>query len=377
MPSDTENSTAKKRVLVVGQVPPPWGGQAVMIRKLLDAQLPDVDLEFVAMTFSEDMNEIGRFRWKKLLRLPLLVWRIWRARWSSGCRILYYPPGGESLTAICRDAFVLILCRPFFQKTVFHVHAGGFTEVAEQAPWLVRKLAFWGYNKPDMVIRLTEKSPPDSERIRAHQTISVANGLPDAACQVPLSYVRDTSKPLQLLYVGVISPSKGVMILLEACTELVRMKVDFRIFIAGRFYSPAFEAECRAYIQQQGLENRIVFAGVVVGDDKWALFRRCDIFCFPTHFESENQSLVILEAMQFGLPCIASDWRGISSMVVDGINGYLVPIKDPSALALKVALLAEDEPLREKMGRESRAAYLDSFTEEVWWRNMNKVLGGI
>lgn len=367
----------KNKVLVVGQVPPPWGGQAVMICKLLDTELQDVDLEFVPMNFSEDMDEIGRFRWNKMFRLPQLVGSIWKARWLNGCPILYYPPGGESITAVCRDAFVLILCRPIFQKTVFHVHAGGFTEVAEETPWFIRKLAFWGYSKPDLVIRLTEKSPPDAERIGARRIESVANGLPDATGDAPLSYDRDTSNPLQLLFVGVVGPSKGVMVLLEACARLIRMDVSFRISIVGRFYSPEFEVECNEFIKLHGLEAQVQFLGVVVGAKKWMLFRKSDLFCFPTHFESENQSLVILEAMQFGLPCIASDWRGISSMVEDEKNGCLVPIKDPSALAEKIARLAADEPLREKMGRASRATFLDRFTEETWEQNMNTVLGGI
>ena len=113
-----------------------------MIRKLLDANLPDVDLTFVPMSFSSDMDEIGRFRWKKLFQLPILIVRIWKARFQKGCKILYYPPGGESITAICRDIFVLLSCRHAFHKTVFHVHAGGFTQVVDQAPRLIRRLAF-------------------------------------------------------------------------------------------------------------------------------------------------------------------------------------------------------------------------------------------
>jgi hypothetical protein len=72
-------ASGKKRILVVGQVPPPWGGQAVMIQKLLDADLPGVEVHFVPMSFSADMDEIGRFRWKKLLQLPILVGKIWLA----------------------------------------------------------------------------------------------------------------------------------------------------------------------------------------------------------------------------------------------------------------------------------------------------------
>lgn len=366
----------KSRILVVGQVPPPWGGQAVMIQKLLDSDLPGVDLYFVPMSFSSDMDEIGRFRWKKLFRLPVLVGKIWKARFTTGSRILYYPPGGESLTGICRDASVLICCRMLFNKTLFHVHAGGFTDVAGQTPWLVRKLAFMAYNKPDVVIQLTKKSPPDAKRIHAREIVCIPNGLSDEAGDINFSS-RSSNNVVRLLYIGVVGPSKGIVVLLNACAELARRNVDFTISIVGRFYSPEFECTCREFVKEHHLENCVVFTGVLIGDDKWRLFRESDIFCFPTHFESENQSLVILEAMQFGLPCVASDWRGISSMIKDGENGFLVPIKCPVALADKIAVLAHDHELRVKMGVQSRKRFLEQFTEQIWRKNMNRVLESV
>ncbi|MDF7807627.1 glycosyltransferase family 4 protein [Pontiellaceae bacterium B12219] len=365
------------RVLVVGQIPPPWGGQAVMIQKLLDSDLAGVALHFVPMTFSADMDEIGRFRWKKLFQLPVLVGKIWVARFKTGCNILYYPPGGESFTAICRDVFVLVCCRILFEKTIFHVHAGGFTDVAEATPWPVRKLAALGYRKPDVVIQLTEKSPPDAKRIYARKVVSVPNGLADAAAGLELLSSRSSSSSVQLLFVGVVGPSKGVQVLLNACAELLHRSIEFSISIVGRFYSSEFERECRDFVKQHLLEERIDFTGVQVAEDKWALFKKSDIFCFPTHFESENQSLVILEAMQFGLPCVASDWRGISCMVEDGKNGFLVPIQDPVALADKVEWLARNPEERLKMGECSRQKFLQQFTEEKWEQNMNKVLENV
>lgn len=365
-----------KKVLVVGQVPPPWGGQAVMIQKLLDSDFPGVQLYFVPMSFSADMDEIGRFRWKKLLRLPVLIGKIWIVRLRNRCKILYYPPGGESATGICRDAFVLLCCRWFFKKTVFHVHAGGFTVVANQTPWLVRKLAYMAYNHPDVVIQLTEKSPPDAERIHAERIVCVPNGLPDEASKFDRSS-RSSGSFVNLLFVGVVGPSKGVMVLLNACAELLRRGVDFSVSIVGRFYSSEFQQECEDFVRQHRLEERIDFAGVQIGNEKWALFRSSDIFCFPTHFESENQSLVILEAMQFGLPCVASDWRGISSMVEEGENGFLVPVRNPIALADKIEALARDRELRLTMGERSRQIYLDQFTEKKWQQNMRKVLESV
>jgi glycosyltransferase involved in cell wall biosynthesis len=363
------------RILVVGQVPPPWGGQAVMIQKLLDERLHGVDLFFVPMAFSNDMDEIGRFRWKKLFKLPQLVGRIWVARFRYGCNVLYYPPGGESLTAICRDIFVLLCCRSLFSKTVFHVHAGGFTDVVAGSPRLIRWLATRAYRKPDISIQLTEKSPPDAQRIGARKIVFIPNGLADEGLNY-LDHFRqtDVSEHINFLFVGVVSPSKGVRVLLEACTYLKTMGVDFSLSIMGRFYSPAFEAECRFFIENHGLSSHIAFIGVKTGDEKWKEFCAADIFCFPSYFESENQSLVILEAMQFGLPCVASDWRGISTMVVDGETGYLFPVKDAGQMAGRIGVLAKNPVLRRQLGERAREVFLRNYTDSTWRSRMENVL---
>lgn len=365
-----------KNVMVVGQTPPPWGGQAVMIKKLIDSGFDGIDLHYVPMDFSRDMDEIGRFRWGKLLRLPLLVGRIWRVRFRKQCRILYYPPGGESVTAIVRDIVVLLSCRILFERVVFHAHAGGFTEVAEATPLPIRVLARLAYHQPDLFIQLTDKSPPDATRVNAKRIVNVSCGLHDnGARYVHTSPAAASSPETNLLFVGVISRSKGVMVLLEACALLKVSCIDFHLRVMGRFYSPEFEAECRSFVEQHGLLDYVEFIGVKTGDEKWRTFSTSDVFCFPSYFESENQPLVILESMQFGLPCVASDWRSVSTMVEEGQTGFLVPIQDSEALADRIRFLIQHAELRATMGRRARERFLTRFTDAVWRSDMESVLG--
>lgn len=361
--------------MVVGQVPPPWGGQAVMIQKLLDSEFKSLTLHFVPMNFSEDMDEIGRFRWKKVFRLPILVLRIWRARFRQSCDVLYYPPGGESITSILRDIVVLLLCKMIFRSVVFHIHAGGFTDVVETTPLPIRLLARWAYRKPDLVIQLTEKSPPDGVRVNARRIEYIPNGLADDGARFINAFRKSSDNgPIRLLFVGVVSHSKGVMVLLNACALFKSQGFDFVLRIMGRFYSPEFEEECKSFIKEHGLCGNIAFLGVKTGDEKWLEFCRSDIFCFPSHFGSENQSLVILEAMQFGLPCVASDWRSMSTMVENGKTGYIVPVNDPAALSERVSHLIQHPELREQMGKNARKVFLEKYTDDIWRSKIESVL---
>ncbi|MCB0778125.1 MAG: glycosyltransferase, partial [Flavobacteriales bacterium] len=106
-------------------------------------------------------------------------------------------------------------------------------------------------------------------------------------------------------------------------------------------------------------------------------FAACDIFCFPSHFEAESFGLVLVEAMQFARPVVSTHWRGIPSVVSDGVNGYLVPVEDPGAVAGRLGVLADSPELRRRMGEEGRRIFEQRFTLERFQRNMEDALAGL
>ncbi|WP_374238292.1 glycosyltransferase family 4 protein [Mycobacterium sp. PSTR-4-N] len=364
-------------VLVVGQTPPPWHGQAVAVQALVDAEFEKVRLHLIRMDFSRDSEDVGRFQWRKLPRLPLLVIKIWRFQFRARCETLYYPPGGTTATAVLRDIFILLLCRPLFRRVVFHCHAGGFAEVAERTKIPIRWLARAAYSRPNVLIQLTEKSPPDGIAVNAKSVAIVPNGLPDDGIRYsPRFRSPSDSDAIRLLFVGAVSESKGVMVLLEACEILRASGVKFALRIVGRFKSADFERDCRDFIGTRNLENEIDLAGVLTGDLKWEAFCNSDIFCFPSHYEAENQPLVVLEAMEFGLPVVATDWRGISTMVSHGRTGFITGIRDPIAIAHCITVLASDPDLRARMGDAGRLTFCERYTSDNWRPAMESVLGG-
>jgi len=81
---------------------------------------------------------------------------------------------------------------------------------------------------------------------------------------------------------------------------------------------------------------------------------------------------VILEAMHCELPIVATRWRGIPSMIEDGKSGFLVPINDSQELAEKIAILLKNPKKGQLMGKQGRQIYLEKFTAEKFWHNMEK-----
>jgi glycosyltransferase involved in cell wall biosynthesis len=84
-------------------------------------------------------------------------------------------------------------------------------------------------------------------------------------------------------------------------------------------------------------------------------------FVLTTHYE--GLPLAIIEAMCAGLPILATDVGGVNELVQDGVNGYLLPLKDPVYLQAKLEQL-QDPHLRQRLGQASRARYSQSFSLE-------------
>ena len=95
---------------------------------------------------------------------------------------------------------------------------------------------------------------------------------------------------------------------------------------------------------------------------------------FSTFYHNECFSLVLLEAMEHGLPCISTIEGGIPGIVDDGKTGFLVPKHDVAALADKIQLLLNDSVLRSNMGKVGREKFEKEFTLEVFEKKMVEIL---
>ena len=95
---------------------------------------------------------------------------------------------------------------------------------------------------------------------------------------------------------------------------------------------------------------------------------------FPTFYHNECFPLVLLEAMEHGLPCISTTEGGIPGIVDDGKTGFLVPKHDVAVLADKIQLLLNDSVLRSNMGKVGKEKSEKEFTLEVFEKRMTWIL---
>ena len=365
------------KVLVVGQTPPPYGGQAMMIERFVKSELAGVQLIHVRMGFSSHMNELGRVRLSKIVHLFAVITRIIYHRFVDGVRILYYPPAGPDRVPMIRDIIVLLSTRWLFDKTVFHFHAGGVSELYDQLPrwqqWWFRR-AYFG---ADVAIRISELTPEDGRRLKAKCDYVIPYGIDDPCPKLVVTDampVVTSNDLLRILFVGILRESKGLMVLIEACGKLAARGVPFQLDVMGQWHSDRFAARVNQRIQELKLSGHVRFLGVLTGDEKFSAFRRTDVFCFPTFFNCEAFPVVLLEAMACGLPVVSTHWRGIPSIVDEGKTGFLVVPHDSDAVADRLAVLAVKAELRECMGQAGRAKFEREYTYPQHANRMRRLL---
>lgn len=164
-----------------------------------------------------------------------------------------------------------------------------------------------------------------------------------------------------------LEPVKGLEYLLKAAAIVVNHIHDVKFVFVGR---GPLENELKKQTEQLGLAEEVIFTGI--RKDVPVLLSACDVFVLPSP-EREGLPNVIPEAEACSKPVIATNIGGIPESVIDGVTGFLVPPKDPQALADKILLLLGDLSLAKQMGKMGKDLCLRRFSAEAMIRKLDKL----
>jgi len=163
--------------------------------------------------------------------------------------------------------------------------------------------------------------------------------------------------PLKVLSVGRLEWKKGYEFALSALKRLQDQGCNFEYRVIG-------EGEHRAALEfascQLGINGRVCFLGAVPHDQVIRHLQWADIFLHPS--VSEGFCNAVIEAQAVGLPVVCTDADGLPENVADGITGFVVPRRDPKAMAENIALLSKQPDLRSRFGRAGMDRVRTFFT---------------
>ena len=151
---------------------------------------------------------------------------------------------------------------------------------------------------------------------------------------------------------------KGVREFVGAASKLNSQKINGRFLLVGDIDPLNPSSLNKSTLQKWNDEKKIEWKGWVKDIEK--ILKDTDILCLPSYREGLPKALI--EGAACGLPIVTTDTVGCRDVVEDGVNGFLVPIKNIDQLAKKIFELIQNKSLREKMGEESHKIALSKFS---------------
>lgn len=204
-----------------------------------------------------------------------------------------------------------------------------------------------------LVEKLT--APPFPQRVIAFGSPLAGEALPPARNAVKL-----------ILTVGRVVERKGIVYLLRALPR-VTAEVDAKVAIVGKG-DPKVEEELRRVTAELRLGDRVIFAGKVPEAELIRWYGDCDVFCLPAIVDSQGETeglgVVLLEALTYARPVVASDVGGIPDIIRPGKTGLLCPQQDPDALARALLEMLRDPDRAARLGRQGRELVEREFSWE-------------
>lgn len=249
--------------------------------------------------------------------------------------------------------------------TVFTAHGWAFTEGISSE----KRMAYITIEKilgkiTDRVITVSNYDRElaiSNEVLPSHKINTVHNGV------IPLKKTLFTENKandfINILMVARFDKPKKQLDLIQACEKLKNLPWELSFVGDGTQLS-----EVQHYVQIHQLQERVRFYGAMKSIE--SPLKVSQIFVLLSDYE--GLPLSILEAMQAGLPIIASDVGGVKEAVIDEENGFLIPKQNQEILLERLTQLLTDASLREQMGKRSREFFNEQFTfENMYFQTKN------
>ena len=392
----SEKVKKKQKILFVLHLPPPVHGASMVGKYIRDSRLinSEFDCHYVNLTTAASLEDIGKGGVRKLWAFCRKLKEIYLAIRRTRPDLVYVTPntaGGP----FYKDFVIVEWCKWWSGKgTILHFHNKGVA--TRQDRWLDNRL-YRRFFRHTEVILLGEPLYEDVKKYVAREHVHFcANGIEEATKRWGYETERSSYETLTLRNAGAtkreggarilwltnIMLTKGLMEFLDALALLKERDVEFFVDFVGGTTAEISEEAFRQALADRGLEGCTHYAGKKYGEDKEAFFQRADIFVLPSY--TEAFPLTILEAMEHGLPVVATNVGAVGTAVENGVNGILIggekPVisldfrPDAKELADALQQLLTNKELRLRMGAAGRVKFEREFTLERFEQRFTEVL---
>lgn len=234
------------------------------------------------------------------------------------------------------------------------------TKLAKDLTWKVTNHI---YNKCNLV---TTPSPMMLEELEKNKLKAPARVLSNGINLENFSYKKDLTKPISkiIIYFGRVSFEKGIDKIIDAIEILKDESYDAKLMIIGN--GPAYDS-LKKQAEKLNLTNEVKLTNFFAHKDLPQYVKDASVFVSAS--TTETFGLTYIEAMSFGLPCIAAKAAAAKNMIKEDENGIFFKPDDANDLAKQIKILLEDEQKIKTMAKNaieySKTFSIESITKDL------------
>lgn len=352
-----------KKVMVIGQLPPPVHGLSLALKTFIEST--KVKKKFKVDTINLTSN-------KKIIENSIAI--------LKSDADLYYFTISQTKLGNLRDMLIIFLITLIKRrKVVIHYHGGYYKKLYHQFNLLQKKINKFLLNKVEKIIVLSENLSNLFEDVVSKDKIVICeNCIQDQLLPSEREFNKhlksnEKSTQLNVLYLSNFIKSKGYLEVLEAAKKMQNKQIKF--YFAGKFFTEKEKLYFLNEIQKNKLNNIKYYDGVY-GEEKRNLLLQSDIFILPTVYPKEGQPISILEAMGNMNVIISTKHAGIPD-IVKKENGYLMDVNDSGiseSIVRKLEYLLDNRDTVQHIKINNYNCSKERFSEQVYVDKLIRII---
>ena len=359
----------KSSILFILHLPPPVHGASTMGKYIQESQMINEEFNstFINLATAGSIADIGKLNFNKVKIYIKLLIKVYKQIKKVRPNLVYITPNAKG-KPFYKDFVVIQLIKALNCKVVVHYHNKG---VCTRQNKFIDNILYKLFFKNIKVILLSETLYQDIAKYVNRSNVFICpNGIPITTKQ---TINKNNDKP-QLLYLSNLQKEKGIIDVLDACSILKTRGYKFNCNIIGGETDEINATTLIEEIKVRNLVDNVQYLGKKFDKEKNEFYEKTDIFVFPTYYHNECFPVVLLEAMQYGCVCISTDEGGITDIIDNKKNGYIVEKKNPSMLASTIEKLINNPNLIQKMSKAGKEKFTSYFTLDKYEQNIHTIL---
>jgi len=261
---------------------------------------------------------------------------------------------------------IAVLTRVFHRKPIVITLYGAELFPLLKSNTILSKLAKfllkYTINSAEKVVGISDKTCEIAKIISKREDIQILpDGIdteffnPKVPEEIRARILGDEKGKILICSSGRMVERKGFRYLIEALPYILKKCPNVVLALGG---DGPERKRLETLARKLGIEEKVKFLGFIPDEDFPKFLKACDVFILPSIVDSkgdtEGSATILLEAMACETPVVGTNVGGIPYAIKDGVGGFLVPQKNPKAIADAVLKLIENPQLMRKLGKEGR-----------------------